>query len=281
MPSLKAELFEPFSRVGFSLLKVDPANVLDTIHANSEYKMFIEATKVNFQNWLTEFAHEFLVLGIGSKPKLIITKLSEALLANSRELALLDPYSLYQVLMNYWSSVLQDDAFLIASVGWTEAAQLHPVLDAASGVDATSGKTKLRSDLLPARTLIDAYLPQLRDALFAAEAESLSLQGELDALLEEEGGDEGLLNEVVSDKGKVVKKQLITRIKEISSDSEFADELALLTQINVMVEKLDAANIRIKVAKSELNDQLILRYKGLDEAAIKKLAHYKVGKCSK
>lgn len=272
MPSLKADLFEPFSREGFSLLKVDPANVLDTIHANPEYKKFIEATKANFKNWLTEFGHEFVALGNGSRPKLIINKVSEALLDNSRELALLDPYSLYQVLMNYWSSVLQDDAFLIASVGWTEAAQLHPVLDAASGVDATAGKTKLRSDLLPARTLIDAYLPELREALLAAEAESMSLQGELDALVEEEGGDEGLLNEVVSDKGKVLKKQLISRIKEISSDSEFADELAVLTQIDVIIEKLDAANIRIKIAKSELNDQLISRYKGLDEAAIKKLA---------
>ena len=174
--------------------------------------------------------------------------------------------------MSYWSSVLQDDAFLVASVGWLEAAQLYSVVDAANGVDATAGKSKFRSDLLPARTLIDAYLPKLRDTLLAAEVESLSLQGELDALIEEEGGDEGLLNEVVSDKGKVVKKQLLSRIKEITGDSEFADELAALIQVSVIIEELDTVNAKIKLTNTELNDQLVIRYQDLDETAVKKLA---------
>jgi type I restriction enzyme M protein len=272
MPSLRAELFEPSTRKGYLLLKVEPEDVLGTIHSNPEYKNFIDETEANYQNWLREFSLEFVALGIGSKPKLIISKVSEALLAQSRELALVDPYSIYQNLMSYWNSVLQDDAFLIASVGWLDAAQLHSVVDAVNGVDVTAGKTKFRSDLLPARILIDDYLPQFRDALLAAEVESMSLQGELDALAEEEGGDEGLLNEVVSDKGKVVKKQLLSRIKEISSDREFADELAALSKAREIIEKLDAANTRIKLTNAELNNQLLTRYKDLDETAIKKLA---------
>jgi len=271
MPTLRAELFVPFTRAGYSLLKVDPARVLDTIYANPEYEKFIEATKANFRNWLEEFSLEFSALGTGSKPKLIISKVSEALLDKSKELALVDPYSIYQALMSYWSSVLQDDAFLIASVGWLEAAQLHLVVDAANGVDVTAGKTKFRSDLLPARTLIDAYLPQLREELLAAEGECIALQGELDALADEEGGDEGLLSGVVSDKGKVVKKQLLSRIKEISSDRDFADELAVLTQVSVIVDKLDAGNTKVKQLNTEINDQLVIRYKDLDETAVKKL----------
>ena len=272
MPNLRESLFEPFKREGYSLLKVAPDQVLETIYSDAQYKKFIAEAEKSFQSWLTEFSSEFGALDKGAKPKLVIEKVAESLLQSSSKLALLDPYSIYQSLMSYWSSTLQDDAFLIAAVGWLEAAQLHVVTDASDGVDATSGKTKFRSDLLPASVLIDYYRPAQRDALATSEAEGSALQAEIDALVEEQGGDEGLINEVLSDVGKVNKKQLTARIKEISGEKDFADELVVLQQCAELVEKMDKAKQLIKSSQGEINEALIAKYKNLDEAEVKKLA---------
>lgn len=272
MPNLRESLFDPFTRDGYSLLRVEPDEVLETIYDDVQYKKFIEMAKKNFTSWLDEFSSEFGALEIGARPKLVIERVAESLLEKSSKLALLDSYAIYQGLMSYWSSMLQDDAFLIASVGWLEAAQLHLVIDAADGVDATSGKTKFRSDLLPASILIDEYFPGLRDSLTSLEADSACLQGEIDALIEEQGGDEGLINEALTDAGKVNKKQLAARIKEIVKDPDFTEELVVLEQCNELMAKLDVAKQQIKRLSGEINDALIVKYKDLDEAEVKRLA---------
>jgi type I restriction enzyme M protein len=272
MPSLRESLFEPYNRKGYSKLAVTSDSVLETIYSDSQYKKFIEKVSKNFQSWLGEFSLEFGALSKGAKPKLVIEKVAEQLLETSSTLALLDSYAIYQVLMSYWNSTLQDDAFLIASVGWLEAAQLHIVVDAADGVDATAGKAKFRSDLLPSYVLIDHYFPTQRESLAEAVSESTSLQAELDALVEEQGGDDGLINEALSDAGNVSKKQLSTRIKEVSGDPDFADELKVLQHCLQLVEKLEIAKKQIKTNQAVMNDNLINKYKELNEVEVKKLA---------
>lgn len=272
MPSLRECLFERFNREGFSLLRVSPGEVLETICADMQYKKFIDTAKENFSTWLDEFSIEFASLGVGAKPKLVIEKVSESLLEKSSKLDLLDPYAIYQALMSYWSSILQDDAFLIASVGWLEAAQLHLVVNTSDGVDAVSGKSKFRSDLLPAHVLIDAYFPNQRDSLSYVETESASLQTEIESLIEEQGGDDGLASEILTDAGKVNKKQLAARIKEITKDPEFTEELLVLEQYNELIAKLDAAKKQIKGLLSEINEGLIIKYKELDELEVKRLS---------
>ena len=272
MPSLRESLFEPFDREGYSLLRVAPDEVLGRIYQDTQYKKFIEKAEKAFQAWLAEFSNEFGALDKGAKPKLVIEKVAELLLDTSSKLPLIDPYAIYQALMGYWNLTLQDDAFLIAAVGWLEAAQLHAVLDATDGVDATLGKAKFRSDLLPASVLIDHYFPTQRDSLADTEAVSTFLQAEIDALIEEHSGDGGLINEALSDAGKVNKKQLTSRIKEISGEKDFADELAVLEHCAALVEKLDLAKHQVKTFQGEINDALIAKYKALDEAEVKKLA---------
>jgi type I restriction enzyme M protein len=272
MPSLREALFEPFNREGYSLLRVSPEQVLETIYNNSEYKKVIERAEKSFRVWLNEFSASFSALEKGSKPKIIIESIAESLLESSSKLPLVDPYAIYQALMSYWSSTLQDDAFLIASVGWVEAAALHTVTQGSDGVDATAGKTKFRSDLLPANVLIDHYLSTERDALTEAEIDSVTYQAEIDALIEEQGGDDGLINEALTDAGNVGKKQLAARIKEIADDADFVEELVVLRQCAELVGKLDEAKKQVKAFLDAINEKLLAKYKDLDEAEVKKLA---------
>lgn len=272
MPSLRESLFEPFNREGYSLLRIAPEELLGIIYQDAQYKKFIEKADKTFKDWFSEFSTEFGALDKGAKPKLVIEKVAELLLDTSSKLPLVDPYAIYQALMNYWGSTLQDDAFLIAAVGWPEAAQLHSVVDATDGVDATAGKAKFRSDLLPASVLIDQYLPTQRDTLATLEAESTFLQAEIDALIEEQGGDDGLINEALSDSGKINKKQLASRVKEIASNPDFADELMVLQQCSQLIEKFDLTKKQIKTLQDEVNEALIAKYKNLGEQEVRKLA---------
>ena len=54
----------------------------------------------------------------GCKPKDLIEQLSEDLLATFEKAKLLDPYDMYQHLMDYWAETMQDDTYLIAVDGW-------------------------------------------------------------------------------------------------------------------------------------------------------------------
>jgi type I restriction enzyme M protein len=276
MPRLREALFEPFGRDGYSQLKVEPGQVLETICADSDYKGFVAMADKNFQSWLESFSAEFGTLGKGSRPKQIVERLSDSLLDTSSKLPLVDPYAIYQEFMTYWNSTLQDDAFLIASVGWVEAATPHLVAKGDIGeVDFTSGKSKFRSDLLPASFLIEENFSALADSLSKAEEELAIVEGEIESLIEENSGDEGLINEVLSEAGKIVKKQLSARIKEIAKDPEFEDEFLVLQDCAVLIEKLDLSKLHVKELTSKLNDGLISSYKNLDEASVRKLVNIK------
>ena len=50
---------------------------------------------------------------MGDKPKALIETLSEDLLETFRQARLLDPYDVYQHLMDYWAETMQDDVYMI------------------------------------------------------------------------------------------------------------------------------------------------------------------------
>jgi len=270
-PKLRGSLFGPFSRDGYSFLRVAPEDVLVTVYIDPQYKKFVSEAEANFRVWLSEFSSEFGALEKGAKPKQVIEKLAESLLEKSTALPLLDPYGIYQVLMSYWTDVLQDDAFLVAAVGWLEAAELHTVTAKGEESDLKVGKTKFRSDLLPARVLIDACFPEMRDALAAAEEEAALRESELATLIEEYTGDEGLLDEALTGTSKVDKKVRAIRITEISNEPEFVEELEVLKMCVEIVEKLDLAKQTIKTEQTNLTGALLAKYRDLDEAEVKRL----------
>lgn len=61
----------------------------------------------------------------GDKPKALIHDISEMLLAQYANSELLNKYSVYQILMDYWADVMQDDVYVIMQDGWKAAAQIR------------------------------------------------------------------------------------------------------------------------------------------------------------
>jgi type I restriction enzyme M protein len=51
---------------------------------------------------------------VGEQPKAIIHRISEDLLDSYADMQLLSKYDIYQILMDYWDSVMQDDVFILS-----------------------------------------------------------------------------------------------------------------------------------------------------------------------
>jgi type I restriction enzyme M protein len=101
---------------------VEAAKVKAAIFAHPEFTAFNTQVTELFATWTA--ANMPLLTGIqqGHRPKALIETLSESLLdtfrANAAIASLIDPYGVYQHLMDYWADTLQDDVWMIASGGW-------------------------------------------------------------------------------------------------------------------------------------------------------------------
>src|SRR5204863_8249315 len=83
-----------------------------------EFAACIAGMQAHFNEWRQKSAVELKALQVGCHPKEIIAQLAEGLLAHYAGRPLIDPYDIYQHLLDYWAETMQDDCYLIAADGW-------------------------------------------------------------------------------------------------------------------------------------------------------------------
>jgi type I restriction enzyme M protein len=79
------------------------------------------------------------------------------------------------------------------------------------------------------------------------------------------------LEEVVDDKGKISKKTVSARLKEIGTDAEDAEERKALEAYAALLDKQADVKGRLKTAQDALEAKLSAKYGKLTEAEIKTL----------
>jgi type I restriction enzyme M protein len=92
--------------------------------------------------------------------------------------------------MDYWDETMQDDVYLLVQEGW------KAVLD---------GKPNI--DLIPQPLIIAHYFAKEQAAIEQLEAARDAITRQLEELDEEQGGEEGLLAEAKTDKGKLIRQE--------------------------------------------------------------------------
>jgi hypothetical protein len=173
---------------------------------------------------------------------------------------LIDQYDVYQHLMTYWSDTMQDDAYLIAQDGWK--AELSPV---------KGKKGEWDCDLVPKQLVIKKYFAIEEKVIAQLETDRDTISRQMEELEEEHGGEEGLLEEVKTDKGKISKVNLQKRMKEIKNDADAAQELKVLEDYLKLLEKEADANRKIKDAQTALDKKVMARYRTFTEDEVKTL----------
>ncbi|MCY3723620.1 MAG: class I SAM-dependent DNA methyltransferase [Candidatus Poribacteria bacterium] len=220
-PTLRNALFRSNGRPGYSDPLVETQHVKTTILTHPEFNAYQQQVDTVFQVWRELHEPLLLSIEIDTSPREIIQTLSEDLLDRFTELPLLDPYDVYQKLMDYWDEVMQDDVYLIAAEGWVEAAKPREVIQdrqVKETPDLVIKKKKYKMDLIPPALIVARYFAAEQDAIETLEAKQVTAVSLLEEYIEEHTGEDGLLADATNDKGSVTKSSVNERLKAVTPD---------------------------------------------------------------
>ena len=250
-PSLNSELFTSGPRPGYSSLTVETAAIKPTIFAHPEFATFTRSVEALFDDWRTRTIPKLKGLAVGCHPKELIETIAEELLATFGTVHLVDQYDVYQHLMTYWTETMQDDIYLIAADGWQAS-----------------------RDLIPPELVVARYFGAEQQAIEKLEGEKDAISRRMEELDEEHGGEEGLLAEAKTDKGKLTKVSVKARLRQLTVDNGQLmeeDELKVLSAYLELIEQEAVAGKKVKDAQKALEAKVTAKYRVLTESEVKVL----------
>ena len=261
-PELRHSLFKE-NRPGYLDLSVDKSTIKTAIHEHHEFISFIAEMNAHFAEWQDTNAETLKELKAGCHPREIIAQLSEGLLGHYADKPLIDPYDVYQHLLDFWSETMQDDCYLIASEGWK--AETYRVIETdKKGKEKDKGWT---CDLISKSLIVDCYFSEEQAAIDKIGVEFDSVTSRLSEMAEEHGGEDGAFAEL----DKVNKANVVARLREIKDDNGAKDEAAVLIGWLKLYEEQASLKKRLKDAETALDGQVYDKYPKLTEIEIKTL----------
>lgn len=277
-PTMQQALFAENGRDGYREACVQPGQVKETILAHAEFVEFKQCTMARYEAW-REAHHERLHdLDVGADVKGLIQVLAEDLLARFADVALVDKYAVYQLLMDYWAETMQDDVFVIAQEGWQAGGVLRELVTqkgqrSRETPDLKIGRKKYKADLIPPELIVSHYFAQARAELERLQAELDSMSQELEALSEEHGSEDGLLAEALSDAGNVTKGNVNARLKELKREKAPPDdeELVVMRQVKKLMDAEYQAKKDVRAQEKKLDKLVFAQYPKLSVAEIQTL----------
>jgi type I restriction enzyme M protein len=268
-PTLRKTLLKKGARIGYLDFLVETTEINKLIHSNSDVDTFKNDVIKEFEVWKKAAIKSLEGINKDTRPKLFIKDISEKILDCFKATNLVDEYAIYQGFMQYWDATMKDDLYLIVENGWVESALPHKMeAKSKESVDFQVKKDKFHSETLPSSIIVKAFLAKESDALAKAEAELELVAEEIAEFYESNSGDEDWISEYFNTKGRIVKKDLTTALKDKTLEKEVID---LLNQFKTLVEKEDLLKAAKKKLDEELTTKVIEKYKNLDEKLAKKL----------
>jgi type I restriction enzyme M protein len=261
-PELRQTLFKE-NRSAYLDLAVDKTAIKSTIYEHPEFSAFIAGMNTHFAAWRERSSAMLRHLQADSHPKEVIARLSEDLLAHYADKPLISQYDVYQHLMDYWETTMQDDCYLIADEGWK--AKTYRIIEKdKKGKEKDKGWT---CDLVPKSLIVARFFAKEQENVDKLTAELESVTARMTEIEEENSGDEGAFSEL----DKVNKATVTARLKEIKGDKESQEEAAVLNDwLKLANEEADLKK-RLKDAENALDAKAYAHYPKLTEDDIKTL----------
>lgn len=245
-PTLRQKLFVDGNRKDTEKIAAAPHDIKSLIFTHPEFEAYNKKMTALLEKWTKKSRPLLSALKIGSQPKVLIEALSEDLLLTFAKSPLMDSYDIYQHLMTYWAETMQDDIYMITAQGWIA-----------------------NPELIPANLIVGRYFTaeQKEIETLATKHETLTLQ--MEEINEEYGGEDGLLSEVMSEKGRVVKSSIKARLKEL--DAEDKEESDLLNRYLKLIDDSLTSYGSVKDAQKKLDEKISKKYAVLHVDEIKTL----------
>jgi hypothetical protein len=220
-----------------------------------------------FSTWKDGVLNKLHGIDDKTAPKKFIHSISESLLEEYTDKALIDSYTIYQHLMDYWNETMKDDVYLLIEEGWI--AKVKRILEKNSkGKEVDKGWT---CDLIPKELVVQKYLFAAQQEINNLEAEIEGVQTEITSYEEEHGVEEGLLNEASNDKGSITKTLLTKYLKDIKNDPEEKETRKVGMELLQLFEKEATLKKQLKAQIVDLDTLTLSQYAKLTEHEVRAL----------
>lgn len=185
-PSMKDRLFHKEANGYYSLVP-SADRISEAVNADASYQKQNALYAKVVEDWCQKVAGDMLSsVKEECEPKSLIERWSGMLLERAKtDLKLVDPYNVYEILMNYWAEAMQDDCYMVSRDGWKVALR---------DTKKKSTFEDLECDLLPVSVVVNKFFAAEYASILAKRGELEQLSGEIEALPEEnpDAFDEGL-----------------------------------------------------------------------------------------
>ncbi len=160
---------------------------------------------------------------------------------------------------------MQDDAYLVAADGWVAAAQPRSVIEdkdkkIKETPDLVLGRRKYKLDLLPPALIVTRYFIAEQSAIEDLQKSADAAARALEEFVEENTGEEGLLEDATNDQGKVTKGAVKEQIRSLDDDPENDEERDALNKCLGLIDGSSAATKAVKEAQTALDTKVIAMY---------------------
>ena len=275
-PSLRQTLFRSNSQPGYSEALVESSELQTAIQSHDDFAEYGRQLEEVFQAWSTQHRQCLEDVTIGSLPNQLIAPLSETLLVRCSALPLIDPYDIYQRLMEYWSKTMQDDLYLIAANGWIAAAKPREIISEIARKldelpDLTINRRKYKMDLVPPRLIAVRYFASDQAEVEAAQAKHELASHKIEQFMAQRTGMREFLQLNIEDNRKLTKANVKRWVNSIDGSSVSERICRDLESLLMMMEDEESMARIVMKSQLALNQKVLSRYYSLTIAEVKAL----------
>ena len=176
-PSLKDRLFHKEAN-GYYRLVPAADSISECVNSDTSYQVQNALYARVIEDWCSDVSADMLSsVKEECEPKSLIERWSRMLLDGAKAgLKLVNPYNVYEILMNYWAEAMQDDCYMISRDGWKVS------------LNETKKKSTfedLECELLPVSVVVGKFFAANYEAILAKRAEIEQISVEIEGFPEE------------------------------------------------------------------------------------------------
>ena len=283
-PSLKDALFHKEPNGYYSLVPSADA-ISEAVSADASYQKQNALYAQVIDAWCKEMSADMKAsVKEECEPKALIERWSCKLLdAAKADLRLVDPYNVYEILMNYWAEAMQDDCYMVSRDGWKVSLRETKKKSTFEDLDC---------DLLPVSVVVRKFYGKEAADIAAKRAELDEVNATLESIPEEnpDAFDEGLYEMLEKVNEANVKKAIAAQkkgtvaadkntlkawaemLEKYARKKESAKEISslvddLTAKVRAKYDTLSADEIRDLV----IDDKWLYEFQDRSEAEIKRV----------
>lgn len=203
-PAMKGKIFAFTDGIYRLRVSVDEAEKIFEDDESLRAQKFTEGTEI-FDAWKTQARESLLNINDDTIPKILIHELGESILSLYDGALIVDKFSVFDCLMNYWNETLQDDVYMIRAYGY-EAGRMIDVKK-----DKNGKITSWDGELIPREIIESEYFQKEIDDIEALTDEIEYINSEIEDMRGDSESDEDLPPETlkaISEKEKEIKAKL-------------------------------------------------------------------------